>query len=141
MTRPDGSRADGEPRSSAPLPWGAFALDIALVVVFAMIGRRSHAEGITAGGLVATASPFLTGTVGAWAILASRGRPQPATISAGVLVWAVTLVVGMALRAITGQGVAVSFVLVAGAFTALALIGWRALGAWLVRRATRGRLS
>lgn len=119
------------------MPWGAFALDVVLVVVFATIGRRSHAEGITAGGLVATASPFLTGTVGAWAILAARGRPRPATISAGVLVWAGTLVVGMALRAITAQGVAVSFVLVAGAFTALTLIGWRALGAWLLRRAAR----
>jgi len=43
----------------------------------------------------------------------------------------------MLLRAITGQGVALSFILVAGTVTALFLIGWRALGAWLVRRTAR----
>lgn len=119
------------------MPWGAFALDVVLVLVFATVGRLSHAEGVTLGGLVTTASPFLAGTVGAWALLAGRGRPRPATIPAGVLVWAVTLVVGMVLRALTGQGVAPSFVLVAASFTALTLIGWRALGAWLIRRAAR----
>ncbi|MCA0435498.1 MAG: DUF3054 domain-containing protein [Actinobacteria bacterium] len=119
------------------MPWGAFVLDVLLVVLFALIGRLSHAEGLTFGGLVTTASPFLAGTVGAWAVLATRGRPRPAGVAAGVLVWASTLVVGMLLRAITGQGVALSFILVAGTVTALFLIGWRALGAYLVRRTAR----
>jgi len=136
---PDDAGQQGpRPRSrAAAVPWGAFVLDVLLVVLFALIGRLSHAEGLTFGGLVTTASPFLAGTVGAWAVLATRGRPRPAGVAAGVLVWASTLVVGMLLRAITGQGVALSFILVAGTVTALFLIGWRALGAYLVRRTAR----
>lgn len=135
-TSTTGAAGTTTPRA-ASVPWAAFALDVVLVLVFATIGWLSHAEGVTFGGLVTTASPFLAGTVGAWALLVSRGRPRAATIPAGLLVWAMTLVVGMALRAITGQGVALSFVLVAGSFTALTLIGWRALGAWLIRRNAR----
>ena len=126
----------GTHSAAAPtVPWAAFCLDVLLVILFATIGRLSHAEGVTLGGLITTASPFLAGTVGAWAVLSARGRLRPATLPAGVLIWAATLVVGMLLRAITGQGVAVSFVIVAGVVTALFLIGWRAAGQWLIRRA------
>jgi membrane protein implicated in regulation of membrane protease activity len=44
----------------------------------------------------------------------------------------VTLLGGMAVRALTGRGVAWSFVLVAGAVLALLLLGWR----WLEARRT-----
>lgn len=128
----------GRRARASRLPWAAFGVDVALVVVFAMIGRTSHAEGITMGGLVTTASPFLAGTVAAWALLASKATGlRPAGLPAGTLVWAATLIVGMVLRAITGQTVALSFVIVAGVSLALFLIGWRALGAWLVARSTR----
>ena len=51
--------------------------------------------------------------------------------------WAGTLVVGMLLRRVSGQGVAISFVIVAALVTALFLIGWRFLGARLVARSAR----
>ncbi len=44
---------------SAPL---ALVADIVCVVVFCTIGRRSHAEGLTLGGIAETAWPFLSGT-------------------------------------------------------------------------------
>lgn len=133
----DGRRRTARVRRSPSVPWGALVLDVLLVVVFAALGRLSHAEGLGLGGLITTASPFLAGTVGAWAVLAARGAPRAATVPAGILVWAGTLVVGMLLRRVTGQGVAISFVIVAALVTALFLIGWRFLGARLVARSAR----
>lgn len=120
------------------VPWGALGLDLVLVLVFALIGRASHAEGLGLAGLVVTAAPFLAGTVAGWALLlAWPAAPRPASLGGGALVWASTLVLGMALRALTGLGVQISFVLVAASFTALMLIGWRALGVYVVRRSAR----
>jgi hypothetical protein len=49
-------------------------------------------------------------------------------------VWAVTLVVGMLLRALSGQGVAAAFIVVAGITLLLFLVGWRGIAALLARR-------
>ena len=43
-------------------------LDAVLVLVFAAIGRRSHAEGLTVGGVLETAWPFLAGAAGGWVL-------------------------------------------------------------------------
>ncbi len=57
----------------------------------------------------------------------------------GVIVWASTLVGGMALRAVYGQGVQVSFVIVAGTVLAAFLVGWRGVsGAIAKRRGLKG---
>ncbi len=44
----------------------------------------------------------------------------------GVIVWLSTLIGGMLLRAVSGQGTAFSFILVATTALALFLLGWRA---------------
>ncbi|MFD4430245.1 DUF3054 domain-containing protein, partial [Nocardia sp. NPDC058497] len=44
----------------------------------------------------------------------------------GIVFWLGTLVGGLVLRAVSGQGVAVSFVIVAACVLALFLLGWRA---------------
>ena len=49
----------------------------------------------------------------------------------GVLVWAITVVVGMLLRGITGGGLAVGFLIVATIVLAVFLVGWRMV-AWRV---------
>ncbi|MFC4374031.1 DUF3054 domain-containing protein [Nocardia halotolerans] len=106
-----------------------FALDALLVVVFCAIGRRSHDEAVLTG-LLTTVWPFAAGLLLGWAlaVLAARGARFDATTlwPSGVAIWACTLVVGMALRAVSGQGVALSFVIVAGCVLALFLLGWRA---------------
>ena len=102
------------------------------VVVFATIGRRSHAEGITASGVLLTAWPFLSGTAVGW--LASQGWRRPfALLPTGVTVWLSTVIVGMLLRKATAAGVAGSFIVVASIATAVLLLGWRAV-ATLIRR-------
>lgn len=111
----------------------ALVADILCVIVFVAIGRRNHAEGVTLAGVAQTAWPFLTGAVVGW--LLSRGWRQPAAVvPTGVTVWVCTVVVGMALRVISGSGIAISFIVVASLVTALLLLGWRAVRAGLARR-------
>lgn len=112
----------------------ALATDVVCVVVFATIGRRSHAEGLTVTGIAETVLPFLAGTAVGW--LVSRGWRHPtALLPTGVLVWACTVAVGMLLRrTISHGGTPPSFVVVASVATAVLLLGWRATFAVITRR-------
>jgi hypothetical protein len=104
-------------------PAVAIAVDGACVVAFALIGRASHAEALDPVGLARTASPFLAGT--AVGTLLGRTWRRPSALRSGIAVWLGTLAGGMLLRALTGGGVAVSFVIVAGITLAVMLLGWR----------------
>ncbi|WP_422743027.1 DUF3054 domain-containing protein [Mycobacterium sp. WMMD1722] len=102
----------------------ALVADVVCVVVFCTIGRRSHAEGLTPAGIAETAWPFLAGTGVGW--LVARAWRQPLSPApTGVLIWVCTVAVGMLLRKLSGQGVALSFVIVASLVTAVLLLGWR----------------
>lgn len=111
----------------------AVLVDVLCVVVFATIGRRSHAEGITISGVAETAWPFVTGTIVGW--LVSRGWRKPTSLApTGIAVWIATVAVGMLLRKATSAGVAGSFIVVASIATGVLLLGWRAGFALLRRR-------
>ncbi len=118
---------------------GALVLDAVLVVVFAVIGRSSHAEGLDAAGVWSTAWPFLAGLAIGWAVARAWRHPS-APWPTGVIVWAVTLIVGMLLRVAVGQGVQVAFIIVAAVTLAILLIGWRGVAA-LVTRLTGARAT
>lgn len=109
-------------------------IDAALVVVFAAIGRASHGEDVL-GGLVITAWPFLAALALGW-LIALAWRAPDAPVRTGLPVWAVTVAGGMLLRAASGQGVQVAFVVVAAIVLLLFLVGRRAV-ALLIRRARR----
>ncbi|MEZ5131995.1 MAG: DUF3054 domain-containing protein [Mycobacterium sp.] len=112
---------------------GALTADLACVLVFTALGRRSHAEGVSLAGVAETAWPFITGTLAGW--LLSRGWRRPTALApTGLVVWVCTVVVGMALRKVTSAGIAVSFIVVASLVTALLLLGWRAALAALTGR-------
>jgi hypothetical protein len=101
--------------------------DAALVLLFAAIGRATHegdAFGPLGTGLATTAWPFLVALLAGWLITRAWRRPV-AVLRTGLPVWAVTVVLGMALRALSGQGIAVAFVIVATITLALFLLGWR----------------
>lgn len=122
---------------TVPAP-AALVADIACVLVFCALGRRSHAEGVTLTGVAETAWPFLTGTAVGW--LLTRGWRRPAALApTGVVVWVCTVAVGMLLRKAELFGppksTAGSFIVVASLVTAVLLLGWRLL----VTRAARGR--
>ena len=112
------------------------AVDAVCVLVFVLIGRRSHAEGNTLVEVLRTVAPFLIGLTAGWALLARTGRPG-SSWRAGVIVWATTVIVGMILRRVAFErGTAATFVVVTTVFLALFLIGWRLL---LARFAPWGR--
>jgi DUF3054 family protein len=120
----------GRPRRGV----GWLGIDVACVLVFCAVGRRSHDEGLNVAGIATTAWPFLSGTTLGW--LASQAWRRPtAVVPTGVVVWLCTVSVGMLLRKATSAGVAASFVVVASSVTALLLLGWRAA---LTRPTRRG---
>ncbi|GAA2743519.1 DUF3054 domain-containing protein [Terrabacter aerolatus] len=113
----------------------ALGLDVLLVLVFAGVGRASHDEAGPVLGAVLTAWPFLVGTAAGWLVVRVVRRTWPVDVGPGVTVWFATVLVGMLLRHAVGSGTAASFIVVASVVLALFLLGWRALGAYAVRRA------
>ncbi len=120
------------PRSHPPRRSGAlaaFAIDVVLVVAFAAIGRASHESGILGEGglgLLTTAWPFVAALAVGWVV--SRAWRTPfAPLRAGVPIWAATVIGGMLLRMLSGQGTALPFIVVATLTLLLLLVGWRAV--------------
>lgn len=105
-------------------------LDVCCVLVFVAIGRATHDEAASVAGYVEALWPFLAGLGAGWAACRAWRRPD-ALVPAGVGVWAATVVVGMVLRVVSGQGTAFAFVVVAFCFLGLVLLGWRAVARWV----------
>ena len=112
-------------------------VDVVLVIVFCAIGRRSHDEANALTGLLTTAWPFLGGLALGWIANEAlyRNKSLPASVvPAGIVIWLCTLVGGMLLRVVSGQGTAFSFILVAATVLGVFLLGWRAIYAAVERR-------
>ncbi len=105
------------------------ALDVAAVVLFAVVGRASHAEAMSLLGVARTAWPFLAGVAVGWGAARAAFRAWPLSPRHGIPVWLCTVVVGMLLRSASGQGSAPAFVVVAAAVLGVLLLGWRAVSA------------
>ena len=101
------------------------ALDTVLVVLFAAIGRRNHAETGALTAILTTAWPFLAGMAAGWLISLFILRRVPLRVRAGVTVVIATVALGMVIRGVTGQGTAFSFIVVATLFLGAAMLGWR----------------
>jgi Protein of unknown function (DUF3054) len=108
--------------------------DVVAVLVFVALGRRSHDEpGNAVAGALRVAAPFLIGLAVGW--LVARAWRRPTSMTTGLVVWPVTVAVGMLLRrTIFDRGTALSFVIVASIATGVLLLGWRALAALAARR-------
>ncbi len=106
------------------------------VLVFAAVGRSSHAEALHAFGVLSTAAPFLFGLLAGW--LGVQAWRAPLRLRVGVAVWAGAVVVGLGTRAAFTHRLPLTFVLVAATSLALLLLGWRA-ACYSYRRASIGR--
>jgi Protein of unknown function (DUF3054) len=115
------------------IPALAFAADVIAVVVFAAVGRISHAEAESLSGLLATVAPFLIGLVASWATPVVRAHPVG--FRAGAVVLAGTAVLGLLLRAAFTWRLPPSFAVVTVVSLAVLLIGWRALSLLVSHRA------
>lgn len=105
------------------------------MLVFVLIGRASHEEAASLGGFATTAWPFLVGLALGWGVTRAWREPF-GFLPVGVGIWVMTVAAGMVLRALSGQGTAVAFIVVATVFTGVTLLGWR-----LVARRSRAGLS
>jgi len=113
-------------------------LDAVAVIAFVAIGRDSHEEAVTVARVAATAAPFLVGMATGW--LVTRAWSRPTALTTGVGIVAVTVAVGMALRRLIGSGTAPTFVIVAAAFLALMMLGWRVVAMAVERRRVTARV-
>ena len=104
----------------------AIVVDVVLVAIFALIGRASHSESLTPAGVFDTAWPFIAALIVGWVVMVVRRRPG-LTVGAGVFLWIVTVVGGMALRFASGAGTATAFIVVATVVLGALLVGWRAV--------------
>jgi hypothetical protein len=112
----------------------AAGADVASVLVFVLLGRRSHDEGSALGGTLEVAAPFLVALAVAW-LVGGRRWPDAHRVRFGVSVWGVTVVVGLALRNLAfDRGTAPAFVIVTAVVLGAFLVGWRALFARHQRR-------
>lgn len=100
-------------------------LDVLAVLLFAAVGRRSHAEGLDVAGIVRTAGPFLVGTAAGWLLASVTLDGGPRSLQFGAVVLTATVVLGMLFRRVAGEGTAASFVVVATTVLAVLLLGWR----------------
>ena len=112
--------------------WPAIAVDVICILIFAIVGRSSHSEATDLLGVVHTTWPFLIGAVAGMVV--GRIWRRPTAVATGVFVWLGALIVGMTLRFVSGGGVQLSFVIVAGCVLGVFLVGWRAAFK-LIRRA------
>jgi Protein of unknown function (DUF3054) len=116
----------------------ALTADVVAVIVFAAVGRLSHDRPDDLLGLLGTAAPFLVGLAAAWTLPIVRARPIG--MRAGLVVWGVTAVLGLLVRAgFTGRP-PLSFAVVTLVSLGVLLLGWRAISAAVSHRARQRAL-
>jgi hypothetical protein len=115
------------------IPVLAFSADVVAVIVFAAVGRASHAESDDILGLLATMAPFLVGLVASWATPIVRA--QPSGVRAGLAVLVGTAVIGLLLRFAFTERLPLSFAIVTVVSLGVLLLGWRALSLVVAARA------
>ena len=115
-------------------PWIAFGADLLVLVVFVLVGRRSHDEGSGLEGFLRVWWPFAVALV--VATLASGTWRAPLEWRRAIVAWLVTVAVGMVLRiAVQGRDFKPTFVIVTTVFVGAGMLGWRAV----VRRVAMSR--
>lgn len=108
--------------------WLSALLDLLCVVAFVALGTRAHSD---ADPLLRVAAPFLAALAVGWVVALPLRAPE--SLRAGVVIWLMTLVGGMLLRRVGGDGTASAFIAVAAGFLAVTMLGWRAVAAGLQR--------
>jgi hypothetical protein len=112
-----------------------FGADLLVLVVFVLIGRRSHDEGTGLEGFLRVWWPF--GAALVVATVVSGTWRAPLEWRRAIVAWLVTVALGMALRiAVQGRDFKATFVIVTTVFVGAGMLGWRAV----VRRVATKRV-
>jgi len=109
----------------------ALVADVVCVLALALGGRDAHNEGSSLLVVLRIAWPFLAALVVATVVTAWRSLPPVRIWPAGVTVWLMTYALGLALRGLSGRGLAPGFLVVSLLFLGVTMLGWRlAVWAW-----------
>jgi hypothetical protein len=123
----DGGVDDDRARLSRP--WLALLGDVVVLVVFVLVGRRSHHEDAGLAGFFRVWWPFAVALGVAW-IVTGLWR-VPLAWSRAVLAWLITVGLGMALRIVAqDRELKVAFAIVTLLFVGAGMLGWRAVIRW-----------
>lgn len=106
--------------------------DLIIVLVFVGIGRSVHDHGVNIAGMLSTAWPFVVGLAIGWFIVIKQHHSGVGLMD-GVTICLVTVLFGMLLRVVAGQGTAFAFILVALGFLGALMLGWRIVAGTLRR--------
>jgi hypothetical protein len=123
--------------SARSFPGGREALllagDLVCFLVFAVLGLRSHEDGITAEGIVRAAMPFQTGWLIVCVLMRRQAlRTEPRRIAR---LWVPAWALGLVLRtALFDSSLEASFAVVALLINGVLLMLWRSLYAALLLR-------
>ena len=121
---------------SEPRKWVAAVADLAVLVVFVVIGRRTHGEDAGVVGFLRVLWPFAVGLAVGW--LVTGLARAPLAWRRAVPAWLLTVAVGMTLRIVVqGHEFKGAFTIVALVFTGAGLLGWRAAVGAARRRTLR----
>jgi hypothetical protein len=110
-------------------PWLALLGDVAVLVVFVLVGRRSHHEDAGLAGFFRVWWPFAAALGVAW--LVTGLWRAPLAWSRAVVAWLVTVGLGMVLRIVVeDREFKVAFTIVTLLFVGAGMLGWRAVARW-----------
>jgi hypothetical protein len=116
-------------RDRLPHPWVALLGDVVVLVVFVLVGRRSHHEDAGFAGFLRVWWPFAVGLVVAW--LVTGLWRAPLAWGRAVAAWLLTVALGMTLRIVVqDREFKVAFTIVTLLFLGAGMLGWRALVRW-----------
>lgn len=125
-----------EPRPTARWLWPVVA-DLLCVLALALGGKNSHDEAGSVWLVLVIAWPYALAAVLAHLWLTLRGRQASRLWPDGAIVLVVTYVLGMALRGVSGRGLDPAFLVVAGIFLTLTMLGWRGVVRLISARTSR----
>jgi hypothetical protein len=116
--------------------------DLAVFIIFVVVGQSSHRETESVASIVRVAAPFVVAWFVVGPVLGAFGRrgsaattrPQRLLGRTG-LSWVVACPAALALRALgEGHGIPSTFALISFLFNGVLLLGWRGLASWLAWR-------
>jgi hypothetical protein len=123
-----------DPSDRSLRPWVGAVADLAVVVVFVVVGRRSHHEDAGLAGFLRVWWPFAVALGVAW--IAVGVWRAPLAWGRAVAAWLLTVGLGMALRIVVeGRDFKVAFTIVTLLFLGAGMLGWRAVVRWRRARA------
>jgi len=112
-----------------PRAWVALLADVAVLVLFVLVGRRSHHEDAGFAGFLRVWWPFAVALGVAW--LVTGLWRAPLSWARAAVAWLLTVGLGMALRiAVEDRELKVAFTIVTLLFVGAGMLGWRAVVRW-----------